>query len=507
MTQYLSTLSLDLTNLLEKADDYNVLIEIGQGKDFKTFRAHSSILRARSEYFHTALSNDWLRKEGDMIIFKKPNISCNAFNIILRYIYSGTIYLEQLEDLEIFKLIEASDELCLFELFSHVQDYLITYKVTWMQQNIFNVIQVAFNHDSCDKLQKFCLNIINENAWNFFQSEEFLHVTETVISRLLKRDDLGIEEIDIWGFLIKWGIKNSDVPPESDLENFSSEDFLNLENTLHNLLPLIRFFNISSKDFYHKVWPFELILPKKLRQDLLSYYLTGEEPKYTEIQATRISPKNLDSEIILPKHAILISNYIEGKNINSNSMSSSLPLTIPHSSSHLVKDNGINIPYRFKLIYRGSRDGFSFESFHKNVDNRGPAIVFIKISESYEIIGGYNPVGWYSYGNYIATGDSFIFSMIDLDDDDISLLQVDSEQQQPSGTILRISKVRPYFIDGAIFDTQFHGPCFGYGDIWFGHKSKPRYGSCTKVYYEQNIRDDEEEFYVEEIEVFQIVEK
>lgn len=81
MTQYLSTLSLDLTNLLEKADDHNVLIEVGQGK---TFRAHSSILRARSEYFHTALSNDWLRKEGDMIIFKKPNISCNAFNIILR---------------------------------------------------------------------------------------------------------------------------------------------------------------------------------------------------------------------------------------------------------------------------------------------------------------------------------------------------------------------------------------------------------------------------------------
>ncbi|CAB4405367.1 unnamed protein product [Rhizophagus irregularis] len=365
MSQYLSTLSFDLINLLEKADDHNVLIEVGQGK---TFRAHSSILRARSEYFHTALSNDWLRKEGDMIIFKKPNISYNAFNIILRYIYSGTIYLEQLEDLEIFKLIEASDELY----------------------------------------------------------------------------DLGIEEIDIWGFLIKWGIENSDVPAES------------------------------------------------------------EEPKYTEIQVARITPKNLDSEIISSKHAILISSYIEGK--NNNSTSSSLPLTIPHSSSHLIKDDGVNIPYRFKLIYRGSRDGFSFESFHKNVDNHGPTAVFIKIADSYEIIGGYNPIGWYSYGNYIATGDSFIFSMTDLDDEDISLLQFDSEQQQSFGTMLKISKVRPYFIDGAIFDTQFHGPCFGYGDIWFGHKSRPRYGSCTKVYYEQNIRDNEEEFYVEEIEVFQIIE-
>ena len=84
MTQYLSTLSLDLTNLLEKADDHNVLIEVGQGKNFKTFRAHSFILRARSEYFHAALSNDWLKKDDDMIIFKKPNISCNAFHVILR---------------------------------------------------------------------------------------------------------------------------------------------------------------------------------------------------------------------------------------------------------------------------------------------------------------------------------------------------------------------------------------------------------------------------------------
>ena len=38
--------------------------------------------------------------------------------------------------------------------------------------------------------------------------------------------------------------------------------------------------------------------PKKLRQDLLSYYLTGDEPKNTIIQAPRISPKNLDSKII-----------------------------------------------------------------------------------------------------------------------------------------------------------------------------------------------------------------
>ena len=84
MLEYFTTLSLDLTNLLEMADDHNVLIEVGQEDKVKTFRAHSVILRARSEYFRVALSNDWLRREGDMIIFKKPNISCNVFDVILR---------------------------------------------------------------------------------------------------------------------------------------------------------------------------------------------------------------------------------------------------------------------------------------------------------------------------------------------------------------------------------------------------------------------------------------
>ncbi|CAG8524006.1 12875_t:CDS:2, partial [Funneliformis mosseae] len=234
MTEYLLTLSSDFTTLLEKTDDYNVLIEIGQKEKAKTFRAHSIILRARSEYFRAALSNDWVRREGDIMIFKKPNISCNVFDVILRFIYSGTIYLELLEDSEIFELLEASDE-----------------------------------------------------------------------------DDLGVEE------------------------------------------------TVSS----------------------------CEVPKNIVIQAPRISQSNIDSEIILSKHAILISNYIVKKNIHSSKFA--LPLT--STSSHSFKNE-------------------------KDITNT-------------------------------------------------SLAQL--QQQQSSEIISKISRVRPYFIDGAIFDTQHHGPCFGYGDIWF----------------------------------------
>ncbi|POG60776.1 hypothetical protein GLOIN_2v1709988, partial [Rhizophagus irregularis DAOM 181602=DAOM 197198] len=48
-----------------------------------------------------------------------------------------------------------------------------------------------------------------------------------------------------------------------------------------------------------------------------------------------------------------------------------------------------NIPYKFKLLYRSSRDGFNTASFHKNCDNKGPTIWIAKIQNSNQLIGGY----------------------------------------------------------------------------------------------------------------------
>jgi len=57
---------------------------VGEEPNIKEFRAHSNILRARSPYFKIALSSDWVKKENDVILFTKPNISPTVFGIILR---------------------------------------------------------------------------------------------------------------------------------------------------------------------------------------------------------------------------------------------------------------------------------------------------------------------------------------------------------------------------------------------------------------------------------------
>ena len=79
-----SNLSKDLSLILDDADDYNVIIQVGENENTKDFYAHSVILRARSPYFKGALSSCWITKKNDMIMFNKPNITPNVFETILR---------------------------------------------------------------------------------------------------------------------------------------------------------------------------------------------------------------------------------------------------------------------------------------------------------------------------------------------------------------------------------------------------------------------------------------
>ena len=63
-----SDLSKDFSLILDDADDFNVIIHVGENNNKKEFRAHSVILRARSQYFKSALSTEWTTKEDNMII-------------------------------------------------------------------------------------------------------------------------------------------------------------------------------------------------------------------------------------------------------------------------------------------------------------------------------------------------------------------------------------------------------------------------------------------------------
>ena len=82
--KFWAELSSDYEKLFETELGYDVIIYAGEEPNVKEIHAHSNILCVRSEYFHAAFSNEWAKKENGKFILRKPNISPQLFNIILR---------------------------------------------------------------------------------------------------------------------------------------------------------------------------------------------------------------------------------------------------------------------------------------------------------------------------------------------------------------------------------------------------------------------------------------
>ena len=74
-----------------------------------------------------------------------------------------------------------------------------------------------------------------------------------------------------------------------------------------------------------------------------------------------------------------------------------------------LQEDGISSDW--KLIYRGTRDGFGALSFHAFCDNKGPTITLIK-SVGDCIFGGYSDFSWTSRNDYIQSTDAFLFAFV-----------------------------------------------------------------------------------------------
>src|SRR5205814_1082496 len=106
---------------------------------------------------------------------------------------------------------------------------------------------------------------------------------------------------------------------------------------------------------------------------------------------------------------------IDSKIVNFNIISTiskwiDKPVIINNNKFSRIRE--LYLPYKFELLLRGSRDGFTPKKFHELCDNKPHTVTFIKVKGAEEILGGYNPLIWKSpdRGDWGKTKDSFIFS-------------------------------------------------------------------------------------------------
>ncbi|RIB26934.1 hypothetical protein C2G38_2029799 [Gigaspora rosea] len=176
----------------------------------------------------------------------------------------------------------------------------------------------------------------------------------------LESDELELEEIEIWNYLIKCGtfkFLDDDITNWSDknVSNWSDEHFVVLKETISRCIPLIRYYYIPKNYIDKQIKRYKLNTSAFIK--------------------TKIPPRRC-LRLMTNENKAIISSWIDEKD----------------------KDyyTCITNPYKFKLLLRGSRDGFDVNIFHRLCDFQGPTIVIIKTVQD-DLVGGYNLVNWDSF--------------------------------------------------------------------------------------------------------------
>nr|CAG8554796.1 11447_t:CDS:2 [Entrophospora candida] len=487
-SKILSSLSQDYLNLLESEKCFDVIINVGKEPNLKKFNAHSLILHTRSPYFRAALSKEWVSKQDDdKMIFNKPNISSEVFEVILKQV-SSKLCLAEHDASVILDILRATDEFCMDELSEYIQDYLI--ENPWrLLSHFVRVHRFASEEERYPKIRKCVIEIIKENPATIFDSSDFVKMEDKTLFCFLKYHNFNLKPIVLWKHILEWGLaqpSNSCLPPSSSSSlnsDWSENDFKLLGNSLKPFLPLIPFTKMSADEIVENVRPWM----KSLDAAIPDFY--------KEIYNYHFLPESDDLKKNLPD--LYFTSSIYSNNGDDNDIFDS-QLATP-SDLHLIMgwvDSDYVNKYNLKLLLRGSRDGFTLKKFHSLCDVKGPTLIVLRVESTGEILGGYSPKNWYSniLTNYSKTTKSFIFSLGD------KVFKFDPI----------LSRVTNY--ECAIFQSMYYGPCFGgglKGDLKLaGENFKENSASCCIQHsYESSIRSSEDGFSIDEYEVFQIVEK
>ena len=145
----------------------------------------------------------------------------------------------------------------------------------------------------------------------------------------------------------------------------------NDKDRINELYSIISELKEENKKLKEKINEFEIYIPY-----LKEYKIKQDEKKMNKI-------RGLDSLIIKnnEKYNISLKNWINPK---------------------------LNI--KADLLYRMTRDGEDYQTFHKLCDNQGPTVVLVKLTDG-NILGTYTPLDWETKSNWKSDSDIFVFSL------------------------------------------------------------------------------------------------
>ncbi|CAG8546460.1 7868_t:CDS:2 [Diversispora eburnea] len=561
-TKLLETLSNDYSLLLESGELVDVQIQAGEDSDPKNFyKAHSIVLWSRSIYFRSALSEVLENNANIPISIKISQINHKLFGILLKYIYDGTIDLENIEFQDILYLMLGANELKLLNLVDYLQEYLSRNK-NILKDHFFFINRIC--KEKFKKLASLCDIILIQETFAILNSPEILSISQEELLHFyanLPTTCNSFSEIILWEKLIDWAIEqlkkektshleienNSllrNSPPDTiitspfDNSKLTDEDQFILKKLIEPFISFINFKIISKNEFLQKVRPWKNILNDNFYIQLLEYHtfnnIQQQIPQHSQLNIPSSHPHNSFKEP--PKI-----DYYQEPLSSSQLLTQLAQLSELQQLPQLPQLPAINSSHK-SFVPKSITSNFSSPPEIEELDNNSTIINadhFKQINKWINKVYGRKQDAYYDF-NILVRGSVNGFTpevfheYCDNKGATISLLKVKGENKVVGGynpkswitpeedkhkyTVTKLSFIFSIDLDNnensifskveiyqfAVLNKGDIGPSFGrFNDLVVCGKNF-RHCRCKKAAYETQIREDNK-FGIEELEVYSVI--
>ena len=245
-------LSIHIGDLALK-DDYSDVTFLVEDKRFP---AHRVILASRCSYFRALLYGGM--KEAEMNIeIAIGDTSADAFEILLKYIYTGKMMIGNVKETDIIDILGLANKYGFAALEFALQKRLLS---TLTLDNACILFDVAILYTLPD-LQRGTAEFIDRNALDILQSDSFLAMSLDGVRTILQRDSLCVPEKTIFKSVQAW-CESNPLPKPSG--NISAEELVSKQKQRDSLLAVVRLPLIQTNDLLYIVRPTGLVSPDML---------------------------------------------------------------------------------------------------------------------------------------------------------------------------------------------------------------------------------------------------
>ncbi|CAG8748972.1 7413_t:CDS:2 [Dentiscutata erythropus] len=386
--------------------EFDVTLRVGQSPDVEDFYCNSDVLVSQSQYFRTALSHNYITKDGNSIILEEPMVTPNAFRTLLRFLYKNEIDLNELDGSLFINIIKAAEHFGLNDILNELQRQIIECNSTWLQKNIVKVINGFFTDDSdeiIETIQRHLIPKISSNPEYLLESKDLGELKESCFIMLLSDVRCFMKQGIAWDILMLWGIRQSQNLKQN-IPLWSFGEWTVLKETVKNVIDHIKFDQISRNDFYARIIPYSKVIPQNLSSQTLQHYLDKDvKSRYNDIFRRVFLD---DSTLMNHYHADFILKWMGNnrqKNIVPIKKRKTIKRLFTFKQFSKLRHKSISqkqqmTPRKFNLLCRittqNKEDPKTYiKNYKENCINRPNTLVLAKVHGLNTIIGGFSPSG------------------------------------------------------------------------------------------------------------------